>query len=608
MTKEKGVLFEANKLLQLYNTSTDFSYKEIASRLKLKTTEIKDVEAFSAHKKNVIILSLESFEKGYLSDKMKHLTPNLRRLKTNNDWTYFEVNENEGSKWTSGSLYTTLTGYPAFFGSEHNSIFQTFHQASIPSIYTVFSRLGYKNIYLSKDAKFSGTENMLYALGVDEIIDFTSLGDSSMDKDLFEIAKNIVVDQKNKNENFTLFLSTLSTHNPDGIYDDRMEKYINPQKSDLEFMVASVDYMVADFLAFLEKNNFLDSTQIYIIPDHLKHGSPEIFYETGERGLYLLTNSPKNKTIAEDSIKRYQLDLPKMILDLSGIDHNISFLSEQVDEDLNLYVENNITELTKLNISGFSGGAGNSVLIPKLSDKYDQYKKDTLRFIAHAGGAIDGLNYTNSLEAMNNSYEKGFRLFEIDFRSTSDDVFVAVHDWDEWKAFTSHYGEVPVSLDIFLASKIANRYTPLDINLVNKWFAAHPDAVLITDKVNSPKKFVKEFQFKNRLMMELFTWEAVHVAKENNIEPIVSENLIFSDEHNILKKLKELNIKYVAMSRKSLAKHTELFKNLRNIGVKVYAYHINEKIDKDEVYAVKYEMDYYYGIYADDWDFGKMND
>ena len=608
MSLDRGVFFEANRLFSMYTTNSSSGFYKLASKLKLNFTPVSKVEASIKERKNIIILSLESFEKGYLSDKMKHLTPNLRKLKANENWSYFEVNENEGSKWTSGSLYTVLTGLPAFFGSEHNSIFHNFYQSNIPSVYNIFNQLEYRNIHLSRDAKFSGTENMLYALGVDEIIDYTSLGDSSMDKDLFELAKNIVVDQKNKNENFTLFLSTLSTHNPDGVYDDRMEKYISPQKSDLEFMVASVDYMVADFLTFLDKNNVLDNTLVYILPDHLKHGSPEIFNGTGERGLYLLTNTPKSKTKSIDSLKRYQLHLPKLILDLSGINHNITFLSQQVNEDLNLFVENHITEFTQLNIAGFSGGARSYVLIPKLSEKFDEYKKDTLRFIAHAGGAIDGLNYTNSLEAMNNSYEKGFRLFEIDFRLTSDDIFVAVHDWDEWKTFTNHKGEVPVSLDTFLASKIANRYTPLDINLVNKWFAAHPDAVLITDKVNTPEKFAKEFKYKNRLMMELFTWDAVHIAKENNIEPIVSENLIFSDEKNILSKLKELNIKYVAMSRKSLAKHTELFKNLRNIGAKVYAYHINEKIDKDEMYAVKYEMDYYYGIYADNWNFKKFNE
>src|SRR5690625_6358053 len=40
--------------------------------------------------------------------------------------------------------------------------------------------------------------------------------------------------------------------------------------------------------------------------------------------------------------------------------------------------------------------------------------------IAHAGGAIEGFNYTNSLEALNHAYDQGVRLFEMDILETSD--------------------------------------------------------------------------------------------------------------------------------------------------------------------------------------------
>jgi phosphoglycerol transferase MdoB-like AlkP superfamily enzyme len=53
---------------------------------------------------------------------------------------------------------------------------------------------------------------------------------------------------------------------------------------------------------------------------------------------------------------------------------------------------------------------------------------DVTRFIAHAGGMIDDHTYTNSLEALNMSYDKGFRLFELDILRTSDSMFVTAHD------------------------------------------------------------------------------------------------------------------------------------------------------------------------------------
>ena len=46
-------------------------------------------------------------------------------------------------------------------------------------------------------------------------------------------------------------------------------------------------------------------------------------------------------------------------------------------------------------------------------------------FIAHAGGAIDGITYTNSLEALDLSYSKGCKLFELDLVLTSDDKIIA---------------------------------------------------------------------------------------------------------------------------------------------------------------------------------------
>ncbi len=66
------------------------------------------------------------------------------------------------------------------------------------------------------------------------------------------------------------------------------------------------------------------------------------------------------------------------------------------------------------------------------------YRVDTNRFIAHAGGEIDGYKYTNTLEAVNTNYKKGFRLFELDIIKTADNIYVAAHDWKSWAINTGH--------------------------------------------------------------------------------------------------------------------------------------------------------------------------
>ena len=133
---------------------------------------------------------------------------------------------------------------------------------------------------------------------------------------------------------------------------------------------------------------------------------------------------------------------------------------------------------------------------------------EPLRFIAHAGGRIEGMNYTNSLEALNNSYKNGFRLFELDIIETSDGEFSRSCP-KHWKTMVGYeIDNKPVSMREFKKYKIAN-LTSLGMNEINNWFLEHKDAILVTDKVNFPRKFSNIFIDKQRLMMELFTLEAV---------------------------------------------------------------------------------------------------
>ena len=52
-------------------------------------------------------------------------------------------------------------------------------------------------------------------------------------------------------------------------------------------------------------------------------------------------------------------------------------------------------------------------------------------YMAHALGGINGQAYTNSKEAIENSYKKGMKLFEVDIKLTSDEKLVCVHGWSK---------------------------------------------------------------------------------------------------------------------------------------------------------------------------------
>lgn len=64
-----------------------------------------------------------------------------------------------------------LTGFPAYFGTMHNNIFQSSYHSNITGITHVLNKQNYKTIYIGDNAEVSGTQDMLYALKVDNIID-----------------------------------------------------------------------------------------------------------------------------------------------------------------------------------------------------------------------------------------------------------------------------------------------------------------------------------------------------------------------------------------------------------------------------------------------------
>jgi hypothetical protein len=94
--------------------------------------------------------------------------------------------------------------------------------------------------------------------------------------------------------------------------------------------------------------------------------------------------------------------------------------------------------------------------------------------IAHAGGGLDGYTYVNGVDAFNNSYANGFRLFEVDFSRTTDGIVVCSHDWHA-------FSDKAPSLAGFLEARPATKYPHCTFDELAAWFHAHPDAKLVAD-------------------------------------------------------------------------------------------------------------------------------
>ena len=150
------------------------------------------------------------------------------------------------------------------------------------------------------------------------------------------------------------------------------------------------------------------------------------------------------------------------------------------------------------------------------------------------------------------------------------------------------------------------RLLVLSIDQINEWFKMHPDATLISDKINEPKLFSKAFIDPNRLIMELFTQEAVEEGVNIGLlSSMPTQHVIENMDRELILKLK---IKHVAVSRFFIASNKGLLKWLKDNNIKVYVYNVNQDESLtdtgiDEDYVTKYELDFVHGMYADNWIF-----
>ena len=238
--------------------------------------------------------------------------------------------------------------------------------------------------------------------------------------------------------------------------------------------------------------------------------------------------------------------------------------------------------------------------------KNPQTKKINIdRIIAHAGGEVEGFIYTNSLEALNSNYSHGMRYFELDLKETSDGVYVGVHDWGEWKSITEYKGAIPPTHKEFIKTKIHKKFTPLDINKINSWFNKNKNTFLVTDKVNEPNKFLNSLKIsKDRVIMELFTWQAIIQAKNIGINVMASWEVFFGmSDLEIFNLIKDNEINYLAVPNSLIYTKQDLLKKIMPLA-KIYSWGSYEKIsnnfgNKTESFVLCNEYNYIYGVYMD---------
>ncbi|MFD1363698.1 phosphatidylinositol-specific phospholipase C/glycerophosphodiester phosphodiesterase family protein [Lentibacillus salinarum] len=218
-----------------------------------------------------------------------------------------------------------------------------------------------------------------------------------------------------------------------------------------------------------------------------------------------------------------------------------------------------------------------------------EYSWTKHHLIAHAAGGIEGNKYTNSKEAFLNSYENGYKLFEIDLSLTSDKRLVARHGWD--KPFGQSFfrpSKVP-EFNEFMNDPYYNKYTPMNFKMILDLLKEYPDIYVILDgKVKSPEDTKKLYEkvndavkdldqsITNRIIPQMFYKEDVEIIRQYGFHDLL---YVVGREDYTPESLVEFcmsnDINAVSLSKNRTNK--SMIDKLSKHNIKIYMYTLNKK-------------------------------
>lgn len=205
--------------------------------------------------------------------------------------------------------------------------------------------------------------------------------------------------------------------------------------------------------------------------------------------------------------------------------------------------------------------------------------------VAHAGGELGGHIYTNSLEALDNSYASGHRLIEVDFLFSSDGHLLVAHPHG-----LPTPDQVPTHAE-FLASRPFGGLTPLDVEGLMRWLEGHPDVTLVTDlKAEDPETFRRGMlairdagpKLLSQVIAQIFHPEQLAVVSELGYPHTLFtlyqyKKLDRSEQALILEFATKERERLVAITiHQSIAAHEPLTQELVQAGLPVLAHTVND--------------------------------
>lgn len=152
--------------------------------------------------------------------------------------------------------------------------------------------------------------------------------------------------------------------------------------------------------------------------------------------------------------------------------------------------------------------------------------------IIHAGGALrtkagDEVIYTNSLDALLNMYDAGYRFCEIDIRETSDAVLICAHGDKEHLANGS---ELPTSASSqeFEQAYLFGEFTTMTVDMLTAFMREHPDLIIITDAQGNNLDICRKLAELYPDLQDRFIIQIYHEREYDPVHEMGFRNLIYT--------------------------------------------------------------------------------
>lgn len=253
--------------------------------------------SFPSQKKNLIYIYMESMETTFASHQQgggfdTSLIPNLYQLAMDNENFQGSLTTLNGGQvtnntsWTVAGMTAQTSATPlGVSNSKYNHSFdeETLFLPAIQTLGDVLEQEGYQNVLMcGSQASYAGRANYFRQHGNYQIFDLDAAHESGAlpknyhewwgfeDAKLIDFAKEALLDLANQNQPFNFTMLTADTHFKDGYLCPDCEDEFDAQ---YENVIHCSDKRIAQFVAWIQEQDFYNDTVIVLSGDHLSMDS-----------------------------------------------------------------------------------------------------------------------------------------------------------------------------------------------------------------------------------------------------------------------------------------------------------------------------------------------